>query len=197
MGLFRKKKKKEEPIKDNESDDSKLVRHFIWVSEETQEEVDSGRVETNQEKDETPVTWVKKEDELKDEDVSKLLKKSHEFYKNKDWKSAMNCLDRILELDENNTIALLNKGVIYSKKEEYKKAITHYEKTEKQLRLKKKKTARLYFNWAAALYKLGDIEGAIEKNEKLIKEDPNFKSALHNRSAFRIKLKQQQENSNS
>jgi len=187
MGLFGSKKKKEV----EEETEEQKVPHFIWISQDNQEEVDSGSVERHRKV--SADTGTGKEEESKKQKIEELLKKARESYDRGNFTRSMTYLNLVLALEENYPFALALKSLLYARKGEYDKALKQFEKAEKRVCQKKTEwNASFYYDWSLLLLRVNDYEKAFEMNEKALENNPQYPEALNNREAFkkrRLKMK--------
>jgi tetratricopeptide (TPR) repeat protein len=115
--------------------------------------------------------------------LKEIILKGNEYYYNKEYKEAIECYDKALEIDPNNTNASVSKGVALHNLGKYDKSIECYDKA---LEIDPN-YADAWYNRACSKVKKGDIDDGLtdlkkaieidkEKYVKLAKEDRDFES---------------------
>lgn len=101
--------------------------------------------------------------------ASFLNSKARIFYRKKEYDSAINSLDKLIELDKNNAESYYFKGLILNKKEEYKKALSLIT-TALELN---PQPAKYYFQAAVSNFGLGFYNDAMLYIKEAVEIEPN------------------------
>ena len=147
---------------------------------------------------------TKKTGKIKEEDLKRIIKslgsidqlsaEGHSYiatayYYAKNYKNAIEELDKILKLDPKNAGAWYNKGVALSDLKRYEEAIEAYDKT---IEIDPKK-AEVWYNKGVALSDLKRYEEAIEAYDKTIEIEPKEAEAWNNKGNAFYGLKRYEE----
>ncbi|WP_353932114.1 tetratricopeptide repeat protein [Okeanomitos corallinicola TIOX110] len=111
-----------------------------------------------------------------------------EKYGKGDYQGAILAYNRVLNLNPNNTEALLYRGATYSKLKDYQKEIADYNQAIKI----NPNYAKAYYNRGIAHRNLKDYQKAIADYNQAIKLNPNYADAYNNRGVARYDLKDYQ-----
>jgi tetratricopeptide (TPR) repeat protein len=105
--------------------------------------------------------------------VKELLLKGNEYYYKKDHEKALECYNKVLEIDPNLANAWGNKGIALGELERYNEAIECYNKV---LEIDPKDD-RAWYNKGLALRNLKKYNEAIECYDKALEIDPKKANA--------------------
>lgn len=109
--------------------------------------------------------------------INKLFNKVDNLFNDKDYKAAINTLNKILKLDASSSKAYLNKGLALSALERKNEAINCYDLAIKF----KPDYAKAYYNKGTVLFYLGKKEESIECYNLAIKFKPDYAKAYYNK----------------
>ncbi|MFL0253231.1 tetratricopeptide repeat protein [Clostridium neuense] len=109
--------------------------------------------------------------------INKLFNKADTLFNDKDYKGAINILNKILKLDASSSKAYLNKGLALSALERKNEAINCYDLAIKF----KPDYAKAYYNKGTVLFYLGKKEESIECYNLAIKFKPDYAKAYYNK----------------
>ena len=101
-----------------------------------------------------------------------LQKKCHILGKLARYDQAIICYDNVLEQDNSNLLALLNKGLAHHYIGQYDTAVVCFDKV---LKVKPKNTTALY-NKASSFVKSGKIKQGLDILSEVVKLDLSFKA---------------------
>jgi tetratricopeptide (TPR) repeat protein len=112
--------------------------------------------------------------------LKELMLKGKEYYHKEDYDKAIDCYDKVLEIDPKHTIACGNKGLALSKLGKHNEAIECYDKVLEV----DYDSPIAWYSKGVALDKLRKHKEAIECYEKALKIDPKYTQAWNNKAVI-------------